>query len=213
MTEEEKKAALLKAQQDAEAKKALEEGDEIEELLTTQEKKVLKQKHDDMVKAKARAKQAEQELAKLLKEKEAVEQEKLEQAGEWKRLYEKEQADKKKLTETIQSSEKKFKESIKRQAVIEAVGGFKRPEYANFINLDNVMLDENNNVIAETLSAEADRIKQDFSDLIKTTTVVPDSAAAKFVNRGDKEYDTMTAEEKRAAQKNALAEARKKHLS
>lgn len=210
MNEEEKKAAALKAQQEADAKAALEnEGDEE---LTPQEKKVLKQKHDDMVKAKSRAKQAEMELARLLKEKEDLEQEKLEQAGEWKRLYEKEQADKKKLTETIQSSEKKFKESVKRQAVIEAVGGFKRPEYANFINLENVMLDENNNIITETLSAEADRIKQEFPDLIKATTTVPDSGAAKFSKPSEKEYSSMTYEEKRQAQKVALEEARKKSL-
>jgi hypothetical protein len=121
----------------------------------------------DMFKYKDKTKTLEAELNALRLEKEAAERERLEKNQEWESLYAKEKEAREALAASIAEKEKQFVDSAKINAVIETIGGFKKSEYNRFIDVNNLTLDEAGSINPESLAQEVNRIKQNYSELLK----------------------------------------------
>lgn len=168
-------------------------------------KKAYEQTSADMHKFKSTAKKLEAELNRIKVELEEERKAKLEEKGEYKSLWE---ASEQKLAKIEQEKAQKEKENIiksKIQHVSDKLGGFKKPEYAKFINLDAVETDEETGLIIESsLIKEVDRIRQNHAELINVavTTRMPSGAASSGASI-EKSLDDMTESELNALIKKA----------
>lgn len=162
-------------------------------------KKAYIETQNDMHKFKARAKETEAKLNQLLAEKDLADKQALEANQQWELLYKKEQAEKSNLLAARESETKRFIDFHKKQAVLNHLGGFKRDEYSNFINLEKIQVDENGDIIAESRDAEVSRIKQMYPELIKGSEAASlPTAAAKSLEStmAPKEFNAMTEKER-----------------
>ena len=160
-------------------------------------KKAYKEVTDDMFKYKNKLKETEAMLAQLSAEREAAQVQSLKENEQWKTLYEKNQAQLDQLAATRAAERDQFINYHKKNAVIRELGGFKKDEYNSFINVSNVELDENSNVIPESLIAEVNRLKQTYPELIKGVQAnnLPSDAPKSFDLSG-KAYGEMTDKER-----------------
>ena len=122
----------------------------------------------DMHKNKQRVKELEDEKRALLAEKDAKAKEDLEEAGQWQTLYQ-QNAEKVKELEAARTNDRKaFMNEQKKNKVIALIGGFKKPEYDFVVNVANIV-DSEGQINMDTVQAEADRIKQNHSELLKSS--------------------------------------------
>ena len=142
-------------------------------------KKVLDQYKSDMFKYKSKMKDTESELQKLRDQIALQEKQTLEDSAEWKTLYEREKEEKTKALGELENKSKFFIDTSKRQSVIQKLGGFRKDSYASFIETSNINMNDDGTFNAESVLAEVDRIKQEFPELIKMTTLgkMPNEAA------------------------------------
>lgn len=131
-----------------------------------------------MHKQKEEARKAKAELARIQAEIDAQRKATAEEKGEFKRLWEQELEEKNALKAERLAEKEKFINHHKRSAVIELVGAFKKAEYANTINVSAIELDENDNIIKSSVEAEANRIRQNYPELlaVSTSTHMPATA-------------------------------------
>lgn len=127
----------------------------------------------DMHKYKEQLKQAQAALNQLKAEKDLQDIEEKKQKEQWEELYKSESSKREQLERERSEERNKFLNYHKKQAVISKIGGFKRDEYSSFINVDSVQVDDNGNVVSESLDAEINRIKQNFPDLLKASAGTP----------------------------------------
>jgi hypothetical protein len=162
--------------------------------------------NQDMHKYKAKLKETEALLNQLKAEKEAAEMNSLKENEQWKTLYEKTQAQMDQIASTRAQEKDQFINYHKKNAVIRELGGFKKDEYNNFINVNTIELDEQGNVVQETLSAEVNRIKQTYPELIKGVPAnnLPSAAPKGFEANNSKPYSQMTEKEKAEFKMNLL---------
>lgn len=80
------------------------------------------------------------------------------------------------------------------------VGGFKKDEYASFINVGAVEMDEQGNIVQDSLEAEVMRIKQSYPELLKGNSAanLPAEAPKSPVPTLDKEFSKMSEKERNA---------------
>lgn len=163
-------------------------------------KKAYSEVTTDMHKYKSKLKETEALLNQLKAEKEAQEIEEKKAKQEWELLY-KSEAQKREQLERERTEEKsKFLDYHKKQALISKLGGFKKDEYACFVNVNSIQLDDSGNIVEDTLEAEVNRIRQNYSDLLKTQTSVtlPNEAPKSFNATQEVDLRNMTEKERNA---------------
>lgn len=137
---------------------------------------------NDMFKYKDQMKAMKEEMSKLQEEKSNKERESLEKNQEWKALYEREQIAKKAIQTELTENSNKWYKSAKVNAVVQRLGGFKKDSYSRFIDADNVLTNpDDGTIIEDSLAAEVNRLKQNFPELLKGSTVanLPNDAASR----------------------------------
>jgi len=174
--------------------KAVEETNQEPEFVPA---KAYKEQQNDMFRYKNKLKETEAMLNQLKAEKEASEREQLVQSEQWKELYQREQKEKSELLSTRAKEQEQFISFHKKNAVLKEIGGFKKDEYSNFINVNSIEVDENGNVTQESLVKEANRIKQAYPELLKGVTVnnLPNEAAKPGTPAGV-DYNNLSQAEK-----------------
>lgn len=184
---------------------SIQESKDQSQVETNQEPKFVPAKayqdvNQDMHKFKSRAKELEAEVNQYKAQFEALERQKLEESGKWKELAEINLEKLQKLTQEREQEKLAFVNTHKKQAVITALGGFKNDSYASFINVNGISVDEHGNPNPEEIRAEADRIRANHSELLKSTiTGVLNPNAPAVSNTGvSKDYSQMTERERTA---------------
>lgn len=132
----------------------------------------------DMHKFKSQYKQLESKLAELQAEQEAREKAALEEKEQWHLLYKKAEEKLKNLESERQQERSKFVESHKQNAIIQSLGGFKKPEYNKFIDTSRITVLEDGSIDESSIQSEVERLKKEYPELIKSNSVkpLPDSA-------------------------------------
>jgi len=169
--------------------------EEIKEELVS--KKVAEDFKNDMFKYKDKSKELEIQLNTLKLEKDAAEQDRLEKNQEWEALYAREKQAREVLQAGIAEKEAQFVDSAKINAVIEDIGGFKKSEYNKFIEVSNITIEENGSINQLSLATEVDRIKQNYSELLKSEQkpTLPNGAPAKQTAVGPKDLSELSTTE------------------
>lgn len=176
--------------------------DEKAPVVDSEEKFVPKDAYEnvknDMFKFKDEKKKLEDQIKAFKAEKEAQEIDRMKEKEEWKNLYESEAAKRAEIEKARLEEKSKFVNYHKRNAVVAKIGGFKRDEYTNFVDLSKVEMDENGNIVAESLDAEVSRLKQLYPELIKggSAEVLPAEAPKSFNHDVNKDFSKMTDKEK-----------------
>lgn len=157
----------------------------------------------DMHKYKSKMKEFQGVIEALKIEKEQNEQQKLVEQNKWQDLYKKSEEKLKALTSQRDSERNKFIDSHKKNAVIQALGGFKRSDYSRFVDVSQVDLAEDGTVNEDSVQAEVSRIRKEFPELLKSAPkpTLPDKAPGKLEN---KSLSEMTPDEKNAYRRNLL---------
>ena len=174
-------------------------------------KKSYEEVRSDMHKYKSELKKIQAQLSQREADDKAREKAALEEKQEWEKLYKAEKEEKEKILQAKNQSETKVQQTIKKAAVIQALGGFKNPTYASFIDTEAIKLDENGNVDSETLQAEVDRVRQTHPELLKSfkSSDLPNSEAPD-ANQSEKKWEEMTKAEQKAAYRKMIEESNKK---
>jgi hypothetical protein len=81
------------------------------------------------------------------------------------------------LQSRIASTQTEIANSLKRQALERELGGFARPEYAQFADLSAIQLGEDGSVDLTSLSKEVARFREHHPHLLKTQVKPPQSGA------------------------------------
>lgn len=157
----------------------------------------------DMHKFKSEAKALQAKLADIQAEQEAKDKAALEEKEQWHTLYKKAEEKLKGLETERQNERNKFVESHKINAVIQTLGGFKKPEYNKFIDSSKVEVTEDGSVDSSSVQSEVERIRREYPELLKTSnkTPLPSDAPRQFAQKSVKD---MTADERAAARIAAL---------
>ena len=122
---------------------------------------------------KAKTRDLEEKLNALLAEKEASEKSQLAEQNKFKELYEASEAAAKVAKEETAALITAQMVARKREAVSAHIGAVSKPEFLQFVNLDNVDLDSPDSIIEE-----ATRFKAEYPMVLKTaTTPLPNNAA------------------------------------
>lgn len=159
----------------------------------------------DMHKYKSRMKELEGMLEQMKADKEAEVNAKLMEKEQYHELYKKTEAKLKEVVQERESERKRFVDGHKANAVVANLGGFKKPEYIKFINLDAVDISEDGNISEASVMSEVDRIKREFPELIKATTAKPlPSDAPKSGTIPTKSVSQMTPDELYQARRAAI---------
>ncbi len=128
---------------------------------------------NDMFKYKAEKKALEQKLNDIEAGRAKEEEERLKKNQEWQTLFEAEQAKREELEGTLTNQTKKFADAAKVNAVVEVLGGFLKPEYNRFIDVNAVEISEDGIIIQESVDKEVARIKQNFSERLRSKKPAP----------------------------------------
>lgn len=132
------------------------------------DKKAYDEVTKDMLKYKQAMREQQEELRKLREEKDNIQKQELIKNQEFQRLFENTEKELQRERSEKQAEKNKFVNYHKKQAVIEKLGGFKRAEYANFIQVDSIEVNENGDIDQISLQREVDRIRQNYPDLLNT---------------------------------------------
>lgn len=200
MTKEELEA--LEAQKNKENQENPDNKDEKEEFVP---RKAYEEISNDMHKKKRLLKETQAELARLKAEREIEAREALKAQEDWKGVAERIEAENQELAKQNEKIKKASENKDKIRAVIQAIGGFKKDSYVRWIEVDNIAIDENGNVNRNDVQREADRIRQEYPELLKSSKSVnlPNEAPNSDVG-GEKSYNQMTEAEKAAYKRKLL---------
>jgi hypothetical protein len=124
-------------------------------------------------KAQAKNKEVQEELNALRAEKDAESKSRLEEQNKYKELYEASEATAKQAREETATLVAAQIITRKKEAVAAHIGAVHKPEFLQFLNLDNIDLDNPDSVIEE-----ATRFKAEYPMVLKTaSTPLPNGAA------------------------------------
>lgn len=173
-------------------------------------KKAYEETKSDMIKYKAKAKELEARANQLQADADARDKEVLAKNEQWKSLYEKTQSELEKLNSLRSKEKAEFINSHKKNAILKEIGGFKKDDYASFINVDAVEMDESGSINKESLASEVNRIKQAYPELLNSAPApnLPNGAAKGF--SGEKSYASMSEAEKDKYRMKLVLEAQQK---
>lgn len=141
-------------------------------------KKAYQDVSNDMHKYKNDLRDAKAMLAQIKADKEVADKERLAEEGKWQELYESNQGELESLRSARKDEQNKFVDYHKKNSVLNKIGGFKRDEYNNFIDVESIKMNEDGSIDDETLTAEIDRVRQNYPELLKkaSTTKLPNEA-------------------------------------
>lgn len=173
-------------------------------------KKAYEETKADLFKFKQRAKELEAKTNQLAADAEARDKQILKDNEQWKALYEKTNGELETVKSTLTKREQQMISVHKKNAILKEVGGFKKDEYANFINVDAVEMDESGTINAESLASEVNRIKQNYAELLKGSAApnLPNGAPKSFNN--DKEYKNMSLADREKLKMKLILDQQKK---
>lgn len=157
----------------------------------------------DMLKYKSEMKQLSAQLEQLKAEKEAKEISTMQEQEKWHDLYKKSEQKLSQLAQERDSERNRFVDFHKKNAVIEKLGGFKKPEYTKFINTNEIELNEDGSIVEDSLMNQVEKIRKEYPELIKTTprNELPNAAPRGAVQKSVSE---MTQAELNAARRELL---------
>lgn len=160
-----------------------------------------KEVSSDMHKYKSKNKDLEAKLNQLLAEREAQERSQMEEQGRWRELAEREAKARAEAEMSLQAERQKFVSANKQSAVINKLGGFKKKEYASFIDTSNIEIDDRGLPTEESVEREVNRIRQELPELLlaKSTPKLPSEAPSKETSVIVQDVRKMSVEERRAA--------------
>lgn len=157
----------------------------------------------DMHSFKQKLKETQAQLEAIRLDQESKEMASLREQEKWKEISAKQEQTLKKIQSERDSERSKFVESHKKNAVVQQLGGFKKPEYAKFVDVSKVELDEHGNIDSNSIEAEVQRLRKEFPELIKVSTAQPlPNAAPKSVSQ--KSFNEMSPSELAQARREAL---------
>lgn len=166
----------------------------VEELLAQieAEKKEKEKLLEQTLNYKNQAKAAQEEKNALEAQRKLDEQKEMERKGEYEKLYKQQLATQRELEKKTQA----VKDSQKRAAVIAFVGGLKKPQYAQFINVDMVQLDQFDQPTAESVKMVGEQFKQEYPEALSisvssTQTHIPGKPAGQNTG-GNVDLSKMT---------------------
>lgn len=141
-------------------------------------KKTYEEVSKDMHKYKRELKEMQAKLAEFEVQKTAMEEQKLIEQNKFKELYEKKDAELKEHLAQKDKAEALLIQERKKFAVNQNVK-FKKSDYINFVNLNEIQLDEQGLVVQESVKKEVQRIQQQFPELLENAQVnnIPNRAA------------------------------------
>lgn len=122
----------------------------------------------DMLKYKSENKGLKEQLAQIAADREAEKNAQLLENKQYEALYKKAEEKLKTVLQERESERSQFIDGHKINAVTQALGGFKKPEYTKFINRDAISVREDGSVDHDSVEAEVARIKKEYVELIKT---------------------------------------------
>ncbi len=168
-------------------------------------KKAYEDVSSDMHKYKGKARELEATLTEYQAKLEAIETAKLQEQGRWEEIAKKKDEQLKLLSSERNSEKNKFVDYHKKQAVIAELGGFKKSEYASFIDVSNVEVDDNGVVISSSLEAEVDRIRTNYPEIIKgrSSGILP-SEAPQSTQASSSDYKNMSEADKAALRRKLI---------
>jgi hypothetical protein len=157
----------------------------------------------DMHKYKSEMKSLQGQLEQYKADQEAREKQALQDQEKWKDLYQKAEAQLSKVKQERDSEKSKFIDFHKKNAVTQAIGGFKKNDYLKFINTDSIEVLEDGSIDQNSIASEVERIKKEYPELIKTSPVqpLPNAAPSKGTAKSVAE---MSPEERAAYRREAL---------
>lgn len=168
-------------------------------------KKAYQEVSTDMHKYKSELNETKAKLNELLSIQEAKEKEALEEQGRWEELYKKAQDQLTTLQSERDQERNKFVEYHKRNSVLQKLGGFKRDEYNKFVDIENIKLRDDGSIDEDSISAEIDRIKQNYPELIKSSSPASLPKDAPMQNEvGNKSFEAMSDHERNELKRSLL---------
>lgn len=151
---------------------------EVEQEEAFVPKKAYQEVTKDMMKYKSEMKNLSAQIEQLKAEKEAKEVATLQEQEKWHDLYKKSETKLAQLAQERDSERNKFVDFHKKNAVIEKLGGFKKPEYTKFINTQEIEVREDGSVDENSVLAQVEKIRKEYPELIKVShkTDLPNAA-------------------------------------
>lgn len=134
---------------------------------------------------KQRLAEAEAKAKEFDQWKKEQEEKKLMDEKRYKDLLSRREEELKREREARSSIETQMISSLKKQALERELGGVKKPEYLSFADLSAIEVDENGQIVAETLKYVAEKYKDDHPDLLKSTPKGMPSGAPKSPFKAD----------------------------
>lgn len=128
--------------------------------------KLLNQRKADQSKAR----ELEDKLNEILAEKQADQQKNLEEQGKYRELWEESQKQIQKINEERKNEKKALLNHKKLSSFKEIVGDLANPKYASLIDLDKITVDENGDIIKESLEIYGNWFKTNHPELLKNNT-------------------------------------------
>lgn len=122
----------------------------------------------DMLKYKSENKGLKERLAQIEADREAEKNAQLLENKQYEALYKKAEEKLKTVQQERESERSQFIDGHKVNAVVQALGGFKKPEYNKFINKDAIQVREDGSVDHDSVETEVARIKKEYTELVKT---------------------------------------------
>ena len=158
-------------------------------------KKAYSEVSKDMLKYKQEMKALQAQLAQVQADKEAADTAQLQEKEEWHQLYKIAETKLSTLAQERDAERNKFITFHKVNAVVEKLGGFKKPEYTKFIDTNAIEIDENGSVIEDTVLSQVERIRKEYPELIKQSQKqeLPNAAPRAGAERS---YSQLTEKEK-----------------
>lgn len=169
--------------------------DEIEQGNDSKDEKLVPAKYrEDMFKEKARRKELEEKLRSFELEKEDRQREEAERQKKFEELYKQERSKAEQAQKVLQDREKALADQFKLNAVKSQIGELQKEDFAKFINLSNIEVDEQGQPTAESVKLEAERFKQEFPMCLKkpATGTLPNAAPVRSnKNTGPKQIKSV----------------------
>lgn len=133
-------------------------------------KKAYEDVKSDMFKFKTQMKEQEALLNQMRADKDLIENEKLAEQGKWEEIAQKSKLELDTMRSERNVENEKFINFHKKNSVLQEIGGFKKTEYSNFINVDNIELNDDGSVNGESMKVESDRIRQNYAELLNNSS-------------------------------------------
>ena len=130
--------------------------------------KLLSQRKADQKKAR----QLEQEARELREQLKSIQNAKLEEKQEYKKLYEASRAELESIKREQEEKERIMVNKEKQAALIKELGGLRKNDYLKFADLENIVIDDSGQIDSNSVRLEANRFREAYPELIASKNPV-----------------------------------------